>query len=243
MEGRGFGGGWQPVLYKRRSQGHNRKVFAGNLIAIFVDNLPMEMDPTRLFRMYSKFGVVRHVFIPYKRSKVGTRFGFVRYDCEVAARIAVQRTNGVWCDNKELKVKFADYDNRKDRKAAFKSTTVPLGDFGKTTEVNGKITNVKGGKTFADVVKQGHGEDISRLKVLASEDGSDWFDRTMFVRLKSLSLVGRLEALVNNFNPNFSIRFGGGNIVLILFGSKVELDKDFSSVALIIQDLCEVVRS
>ncbi|KAI8032107.1 Ubiquitin-like domain-containing protein CIP73 [Camellia lanceoleosa] len=137
----------------------------------------------------------------------------------------------------------ADYDNRKDWKVAFKSTTVPLGDFGKNTEVNGKITNVKGGKTFANVVKQGRGEDISWLKVLVSEDGSDWLDRTMFVRLKSLSLVGRLETLMNNFNPNFSIRFGCGNIVLILFGSKVELDKDFSSVAVIIQDLCAEVRS
>ncbi|KAL7163687.1 hypothetical protein ACSBR2_039748 [Camellia fascicularis] len=193
MEGRSFGGGWQPVLYKRRAQGQNRRVFASNLVTIFVDNLPAEMDPNRLFRMYSKFRVVRHVFIPYKRSKVGTRFGFVRYNCEVAAGIAVQRTNGVWCDNKELKVKFADYDKSKDRKAAFRRTSVPLGDNGKTPEVNGKITNVKGGKTFADVVKQEGGEDISLLKVLVSEDGSDWLDRTMIIRLKSLSLVGRLN--------------------------------------------------
>ncbi|KAI7981310.1 hypothetical protein LOK49_Contig51G00011 [Camellia lanceoleosa] len=129
------------------------------------------------------------------------------------------------------------------RKAASRSIPVPVGDSGKNTEAIGKIPYVKGGKTFADVVKQGRGEDISRLKVLVSEEGSDWLDRTMVVRLKSLSLVGRLEVLVKNFNPNFSIRFGGGNIVLIMFGSKVELDKDFSSVAVIIQDLCDEVRS
>ncbi|KAL7218687.1 hypothetical protein ACSBR2_011870 [Camellia fascicularis] len=69
------------------------------------------MDPKGLFSMFSKFGVVRHVFISFKRSKVGTRFGFVRYDCIVAAKMAIQKTNGVWCGNKQLKVKFADYDN------------------------------------------------------------------------------------------------------------------------------------
>ncbi|GMP24041.1 hypothetical protein CsSME_00001438 [Camellia sinensis var. sinensis] len=242
-EDRSFGGGWQPVLYKRRDLGHNRRAFASNLITIFVDNLPAKMDPKRLFRMYSKFGVVRHVFIPYKKSRVGTKFGFVRYDCEVVAGLAIQKTNGVWCANKELKVKLADFVKSSGRKAVFTSNAEPLGGQIKAPKVNSKITILKEGKSFAEVVKQGGVEVTSCLKVLASDEGCDWLDSTMIVRLKSLNLVGSLEAMVKKYNHNVNIRFGGGNIVLLSFGSKVELDKEFSSVAVIIQDLCEEIRS
>ena len=51
------------------------------------------------------------MFIPKKRRKtIGSRFGFVRYDCSVVAEIAVQRSDGLWCDNKALKVKRAEYE-------------------------------------------------------------------------------------------------------------------------------------
>ncbi|GAB2274223.1 Serine arginine-rich splicing factor 2 [Dionaea muscipula] len=59
------------------------------------------------------FGVVKDVFIPRKKSKIGKRFGIVRYDCLVAASVAIQKTNGIWIQGKELKVKVADFDRVK----------------------------------------------------------------------------------------------------------------------------------
>lgn len=44
-----------------------------------------------------------------RRKATGSRFGFVRFDCPVAAEVAVQKANGLWCDNKELKVKGSEY--------------------------------------------------------------------------------------------------------------------------------------
>ncbi|XP_028072259.1 zinc finger BED domain-containing protein RICESLEEPER 1-like [Camellia sinensis] len=45
-----------------------------------------------------------------KRRKVSnSRFGFVRYDYEVAARVAIQKEDGLWCGNKALRVKCAEY--------------------------------------------------------------------------------------------------------------------------------------
>ncbi|GAB2274971.1 hypothetical protein Dimus_009739 [Dionaea muscipula] len=82
---------------------------ADDLITLFIDDLPDSMDPKGLHKMCSKFGVVRDVFIPSKRSKAGRRFGFVRFDCEVAANIAIQATNGLWVHDKEFKVKNADF--------------------------------------------------------------------------------------------------------------------------------------
>ena len=78
-------GGWQPVLNKRRSM-VNSKGKQKEIVTVFVDNLPESMYPKKLFDMFSKFGVVTDVFIPNKRRKrTRSRFGFVRYDCHVAA--------------------------------------------------------------------------------------------------------------------------------------------------------------
>ncbi|THG03081.1 hypothetical protein TEA_026153 [Camellia sinensis var. sinensis] len=45
-----------------------------------------------------------------------TRFRFVRYDCPVAANMAVQKTDGLWCDDKALKVKLAEFGKEVDGK-------------------------------------------------------------------------------------------------------------------------------
>ncbi|KAL7252045.1 hypothetical protein ACSBR1_013822 [Camellia fascicularis] len=68
------------------------------------------MDPKRLFTLFGKFRMVKDVFILAKRRQVtSSRFGFVRYDCKVAVDMAVQKADGLWCDNKALKVKNTEY--------------------------------------------------------------------------------------------------------------------------------------
>ncbi|GAB2289630.1 hypothetical protein Dimus_023938, partial [Dionaea muscipula] len=63
--------------------------------------------------MFAKFGVVKDVFIPRKRSMTGKRFGFVRYDCFMVAEAAIQKTNGIWIFDKELKVKVFEFHRTK----------------------------------------------------------------------------------------------------------------------------------
>ncbi|GMP79378.1 hypothetical protein CsSME_00034949 [Camellia sinensis var. sinensis] len=73
-------GGWMPVL---RRHGRNGKGFSApkvGMYTLFVDDIPDSMDPKGL------------------------------YDCPVAAQMAVQKANGLWCDNKALKVKPADFE-------------------------------------------------------------------------------------------------------------------------------------
>lgn len=56
------------------------------------------------------------MFILSKRRKSsGTRFGFVRYDYKVATDMVIQKADGLWCDNKILRVKQADV-HKKERK-------------------------------------------------------------------------------------------------------------------------------
>ncbi|GAB2302408.1 hypothetical protein Dimus_036419, partial [Dionaea muscipula] len=97
-------GDWIPVIRKRWQKSaitkHGR---TDGLITIFVDNLSDPMDSVELCKMFAKFGVVVDSFIPRKRSRAGRRFGFVRYDCAVAAEVTIHRTNGIWIQDKELK--------------------------------------------------------------------------------------------------------------------------------------------
>ncbi|KAL7245687.1 hypothetical protein ACSBR2_000922 [Camellia fascicularis] len=57
-----------------------------SVITVFVDNLPDFLDPKGLYTLFTKFGVVKDVFIPFKRRKATrSRFGFVCYDYPIAA--------------------------------------------------------------------------------------------------------------------------------------------------------------
>ncbi|CAL5381053.1 unnamed protein product [Camellia sinensis] len=103
-------GGWNPVIHRKKVGRQRRPGKEGGLVTIFVDNIPESMDPKGLSSLFCKFGIVKDVFIPGKRRKATrSRFGFVRYDCEVAADMAIQKANGLWCDNKALMVKRTEY--------------------------------------------------------------------------------------------------------------------------------------
>ncbi|KAL7251295.1 hypothetical protein ACSBR1_013182 [Camellia fascicularis] len=81
--------GWIPVFRQkqRRSTGNT------SIHTLFVDNLPKPMDPN-------------DGFIPLKRRKTArSRFGFIHYDSHIAAKVAIQKANVVWCDNRSLVVK------------------------------------------------------------------------------------------------------------------------------------------
>ncbi|XP_028069374.1 serine/arginine-rich splicing factor 2-like [Camellia sinensis] len=106
-------GGWILVVSQwKGSKGQGKEAMHG-LHSVFVDNIPLKMDVKSLFKLFTKFGIVKDVFIPFKRRKVSnSRFGFVRYDCYVASDIAIQKANGLLVDDKVLVVKNATFDRR-----------------------------------------------------------------------------------------------------------------------------------
>ncbi|KAE9452391.1 hypothetical protein C3L33_15707, partial [Rhododendron williamsianum] len=104
-------GGWIPVISKHRRQ----MVDSNNsTITLFVDNLPEDVSQRWVSHLFNKFGVVKDIFIPGKRSKVaGKAFAFVRYDCAVSAEMAISKTNGVWIEDRKLFVKTASFDQKR----------------------------------------------------------------------------------------------------------------------------------
>lgn len=108
-------GGWIPVVRNHRGQSGTR-MRSKETFTLFVDNIPDSKD-LRWFRWaFNKFGVVTDAFIPHKRSKcTGNHFGFVRYDCHVAAGMAISKMHGIWVDNTRLYVKEACFGINEER--------------------------------------------------------------------------------------------------------------------------------
>ncbi|GAB2289444.1 hypothetical protein Dimus_023753 [Dionaea muscipula] len=98
---------WNPVTRKKawRQRGMQNDL----VVTIYVEDLPEQLNRKEMHHLFSKFGVVCDVYIPFKRNWKGMRFGFVRYGCKVAADVAVQKTNGLWIGDKKLTVKLAEY--------------------------------------------------------------------------------------------------------------------------------------
>ncbi|KAG5542522.1 hypothetical protein RHGRI_022159 [Rhododendron griersonianum] len=86
------------------------------MVTLFVDNIPEVRDLQWLSRTFNKFGVVKDVYIPRKRSKcTGCKFGFVRFECHVSTGMAIGKLNGVWVDDKRLFVKEAFFNLKDER--------------------------------------------------------------------------------------------------------------------------------
>ncbi|KAI8530511.1 hypothetical protein RHMOL_Rhmol11G0064800 [Rhododendron molle] len=84
------------------------------MITLFVDNLPDDVSLRWVRYFFNKFGVVKDVFIPAKRSKaMGRVFAFVKYDCTVSTEMAISKSNGLWVEERKLFVKKSSFDQNK----------------------------------------------------------------------------------------------------------------------------------
>ncbi|KAL7235111.1 hypothetical protein ACSBR1_018574 [Camellia fascicularis] len=99
-------GGGIPLERWREGDGDQCKDVKYGLFTVFVDNLPSAMDVKVLFKLFSQFGIAKNDFIPFKRRTMSkSRFGFVRFNCPVAADIAIQKGNGLLVEERVLEVK------------------------------------------------------------------------------------------------------------------------------------------
>ncbi|KAL7231082.1 hypothetical protein ACSBR2_009368 [Camellia fascicularis] len=158
-------GGWKPVF--RRRQG--RKGLVAKLHTIFVDEIPESMNCKGLFTMFSNFGVIKDVYIPNKRRKATRiRFRFVRYDRSVAAGIAIQKANGVWCGDRTLKVKKTNFGRDKEptysRVAVQKSIRI----------LTSTGAGVGGRSSYAEVLKGGMNVSGTNTRIKAEEYAIGW---------------------------------------------------------------------
>ncbi|KAL7198613.1 hypothetical protein ACSBR2_020998 [Camellia fascicularis] len=184
-------GGWIPVVKQRGRQVSHSSWYEGRragLFMLFVDNLPELMDSQSLYDLFFKFGVVKDVFIPRKRRKSkNTRFEFVRYDCSISARVAEQKTNGLWVDDKSLVVKIAEYGNGIEERKKLKPIPARQPEASKPSAmtVNKKWNQGTDGRSFADVIKGTDSRCLPKTTIRVEERGNGWLFESMIMRLKT----------------------------------------------------------
>ncbi|KAL7177659.1 hypothetical protein ACSBR2_030924 [Camellia fascicularis] len=223
-------GGWIPVVHQRRKQINQSSWSDGRRVSLythFVDNLPESMNPKNLYDLFAKFGVVKDVFIPQKRRRLtNSRFGFVRYDCSIAATVAEQKANGLWIDDKSLSVKVAEYDKHTKSRQRLRSTASRQHSTRLIPAMANTNTRTHGtdGRSFAKVIKGDQSRPISRITIKVAEIGNGWLYESLIMRLKmGHSILQVKNELTKRGEQNVIVREGGGRDVLLSFHNKDEL--------------------
>ncbi|XVE99818.1 hypothetical protein REPUB_Repub03eG0234200 [Reevesia pubescens] len=85
---------------------------ANGVTSVFVNNIPQKVHWRWLWRIFSNHAKVADVFIPKKRSRNGSRYGFVRFVSRFDAYKVVKRLNGTWLLNSRLAVNIARFKGR-----------------------------------------------------------------------------------------------------------------------------------
>ncbi|GAB2299813.1 hypothetical protein Dimus_033866 [Dionaea muscipula] len=207
------------------------RIYKGRIAEPVPRTRPKSRSPRR--RFFSRFGVVKDTFIPRKRNKVARRFGFVRYDCSVAAGVAIQRTNSLWIQDKELKVKRANFE-RQSRKLVEQRAMVtgPTGQHMKIQGLErtqtqfmkkmGQEFNDRG--SYANVVKTGKTSNKDLPSIRINSIGNGWLYRSAVATLSDHRPVEFLiEAYMREATDNPIVRKMGNNKY---WGEVIQIEED-----------------
>ncbi|KAL7193543.1 hypothetical protein ACSBR2_025198 [Camellia fascicularis] len=246
-------GRWRPVLRQRWGGKYRRPAVESGLVTLFVDDIPDNMDPKSLCDLFKKFGVVKAVFIPLKRRKaIDARSGFVRYDCPVAADVAVQKGNGLWWDDKRIKVKKADF-NKVEQRDSLKKEEVK----GVRNRDQGRLTAnmalrkgndnfprqdreaMRGLRSYAEVLSRGKEQGNDGITVFVKDEGNGWLFESVFVNLKSFfSFQAFKEEVQRRGYMDILVWEGGGRLAILTFLSVQAWKEGVASLKEWIFDWC-----
>ncbi|KAL7251903.1 hypothetical protein ACSBR1_013703 [Camellia fascicularis] len=240
-------GCWISVVKQRERQVSHSSWYEdrrAGLFTLFVDNLPESMDSRSLYKLFSKFGVVKDAFIPSKRRKsTNTRFGFIRYDCSISTRIAEQ-TNGLWVDDILLVVKTAEYGNGIDdrRNVNLKPARQPESRKPFVSTVNTSWNQRIDGRTFADVIKSTDSRCPPKTTIKVEEIGNGWLFENLIMRLKTEYSIQEVKnELKKRGMLSVLVREGSGRDAIISFNSREDLLKEKSQLEVWFHDWCEYI--
>ncbi|KAI7980648.1 hypothetical protein LOK49_Contig124G00010 [Camellia lanceoleosa] len=73
--------------------------------------------------------------------------------------------------------------------------------------------------------------------------GSEWLHRSIIVRLKDMSLLRDLQKILLQANVQGIVRIGGGNLIVLTLQSIEGVIQNFSKIAVMIQEMCDEIRT
>lgn len=187
-----------------------------DLFTLFVDNIPTARNQSWLETLFSNYGIVRDSFIPAKRSKRGSKFGFVRYDCSVSAAVAISRANGLEVEGNYLFVKKASFNLENKRRSDDVDSSKPIED---CRQKNMEL-RVDDGISYAQALKGGvkHGNMKNSGSILVQPMGNGWLYRSAIGKIHKLISSEDLENIFKMEQiRDVQIRAIGGRFVIVTF--------------------------
>ncbi|KAK8689606.1 hypothetical protein V6N13_088320 [Hibiscus sabdariffa] len=88
------------------------KSSSNSVVTMFVSNISHRIHRKGLWASFAHHGEVVDVFIPLKRSKDGSRFGFVRFSNMIDAQRAISRSYGFFLLGSWISVSLARFNPR-----------------------------------------------------------------------------------------------------------------------------------
>ncbi|CAL5396460.1 unnamed protein product [Camellia sinensis] len=150
-----------------------------------------------------------------RRKASNSRFGFVRYDCQVATSVAIQKADGLWCGNKALRVKRAEYQ-KIPAEGQQKPRGLSRGDEGRVQNrwVQALKWTGKGDqKSYAEVLLSADARGRERVVIKAQAEGNGWRSESLIVQLSSfLAFKDFREEMICRGMTNVVAREEGGKL-------------------------------
>nr|GEW63904.1 nucleotide-binding alpha-beta plait domain-containing protein [Tanacetum cinerariifolium] len=197
--------------------------------SIFIANFPETCSAKDLFNTCKQYGHVADAFIPFKRSKAGKRFGFVRFINVFSVERLVSNLCTIWIDKHKLHANITRFQ----RSLVNSNVSAPISNGGgKNNNSNAKVNtsmyrNQKptgNGTTYVNAVKGPihQGSSDSEIPALVLDDDcvmSKDLSNCLLGRVKEFASLANIKMTLNNEGfINIKISYTGEMWVVLEFG-------------------------
>ncbi|GJZ35703.1 RNA-directed DNA polymerase, eukaryota [Tanacetum coccineum] len=188
--------------------------------SVYVTNFPDSTSSRDLWKVCSDYGTVVDVFIPFKKSKAGKKFAFVRFIKVIDLERLVENLNTVWIG------RFHLYANR----VRFERPAKPVVEWSHKPCPNlHSAKSAVSSSSFASVLKERYDPAMNSEPVLVLDESclkAHEFNLSLMGKVKNVSTIPNLPILIGKEGfQNVNLDYLGGMWVLFRFELKSTYDK------------------
>ncbi|KAL7176390.1 hypothetical protein ACSBR2_029847 [Camellia fascicularis] len=175
------------------------------------------------------------------------------FNCPVPAEVVVQKTNGIWCEDKRLKVRMAEFNrivpkkNGKDEEVNMTMQRNHLGlklslALAKEKCPMQSKKKGRGQKSYAEVVSGREEQGTDAITVIVKEEANEWLYDSVIVKLKTFfSFHDFKEEVSRRGMKEVLVREGGERLAVLTFSSELALKEGTRSLKQWVYQWCDSV--
>ncbi|GKE07931.1 nucleotide-binding alpha-beta plait domain-containing protein [Tanacetum coccineum] len=231
---------WTEVRRKNSKQDDLQKIST----SVFITNFPEKFTAKDLWNTCKQYGQVVDSFIPNRRSKLGKRFGFVRFIRIFDAERLVNNLCTIWVGNFKIHANIARF-----QRSPLNRPPPPMNSYKSQFPANPNSNSVpdvslkKNGvnrysNSYVHVVKTGHQDSQAEkesIPALVLDDSWGYqreFATVLMGKVKEMSSLTNLKlVLANEGFDCITLKYMGGFWVMLEFLSEVTKEKFKENVA------------